>query len=417
MVKKFLFSVVDHIVLLKQIYLKLKLKHFADNTEQYDDTCFYYESMNYSDSSQFSFDSALKASNKAVNNGSTLGIKYWKEGKYELRYVNTCAKSFRPLIVLDDDSLIYYKNKSLFINKNNKSKRLCAFTLENPMYTEMLHYGDNIFVIRTGNKIYKSCDLRNWFIIYEGKRGIKDSMILTEKKGCIVLIFIEYTQGFNNDRHRILQYSFDNDAITELKVFSKHSVDGYDVSKDYCRHIHVIQVDPYTNNLFVGTGDSDDESSLFMSKDKGETWLKLFGGSQMFRTLSFMFTPNYIYWNTDTHERQFVIGCHRDEIGLPDMLCYYPLINGALWCTLRTEVNGKNFYTMSSNSEGAHFDNYNRVYGIIFEEDEKPRFYELLKSRSYTQYSQKFPLLTVGQYSYFYDCNLEFVEKYELISK
>lgn len=129
---------------------------------------------------------------------------------------------------------------------------------------------------------------------------------------------------------------------------------------------------------------------VFISKDNGNTFSKCISGSQNYRTLSFLFTENYVFWNTDTHESQAIFRMNKNN---PKDIIRYPLVNGALWCTAKypLKVDGEDLYIMTSNSEGSLYDNNNRVYGITLKNDE-PQVFELLSKRSRTQYTQQFLL-------------------------
>ncbi len=65
------------------------------------------------------------------------------------------------------------------------------------------------------------------------------------------------------------------------------------------RHIHLIQWDPYSACLWLGTGDADEECRLYRSRDYGRTWILVGGGSQKWRAVGLCFTPNAVYWGTD----------------------------------------------------------------------------------------------------------------------
>ena len=64
------------------------------------------------------------------------------------------------------------------------------------------------------------------------------------------------------------------------------------------RHIHFLQWDPYTNCLWLGTGDADSECWIYRSQD-GETWEKVGGGSQLWRAVGVSFRPEALFWGTD----------------------------------------------------------------------------------------------------------------------
>jgi hypothetical protein len=66
------------------------------------------------------------------------------------------------------------------------------------------------------------------------------------------------------------------------------------------RHIHFIQEDPYELGVFyLGTGDSENESRLFVSRDHGANWTELSRGHSSI-AVSLGFTEKFIYWGTDT---------------------------------------------------------------------------------------------------------------------
>lgn len=65
------------------------------------------------------------------------------------------------------------------------------------------------------------------------------------------------------------------------------------------RHIHGVQKDPYTNHLWVLTGDADHEASLYWSKDNGKNLIQIGTGKQRWRATQIIFTPDDVYWGAD----------------------------------------------------------------------------------------------------------------------
>ncbi|MBI2934333.1 MAG: hypothetical protein HYY29_02060, partial [Chloroflexi bacterium] len=70
------------------------------------------------------------------------------------------------------------------------------------------------------------------------------------------------------------------------------------------RHIHLVQFDPYTGTIWVGTGDRNNESSISFSRDGGVTWTAIGAGDQIFRAVSLIHTQDFVYWGTDAPTRQ-----------------------------------------------------------------------------------------------------------------
>lgn len=351
--------------------------------------------------------------------GKYVGIKYWIENEITLLYEKSYC-DFRPLMQ-SGDYLIYYSKKALYKGDlNHNSIRLCDFHLDNLMYCEMMEYSDSYYALRDGGKLYVSRNLSDWELVYNGYRGIKNSMVICSKGDDVVVIFIEYSTGFHAYHHKVLQYSFGKKEISTLKEFYNLFNETFDESKDYARHIHVIQIDPYTGDLYLGTGDEGVECSIYRSKDNGDIWTKLFSGGQRYRTLSFIFTEKSIYWNTDTYERQFVNEIRRDFLDgsvVESRIVSHPLINGALWCTMDARIAEHQITIMSSNSEGALFDNYNRIYGIDLSRDNNIVVYELLRNTPKSAYSQKFPCCVYKNQLFFFDYPTHLVEQYRMSIK
>ena len=72
----------------------------------------------------------------------------------------------------------------------------------------------------------------------------------------------------------------------------------------HAQHIHFVQYDPFSQRIWLGTGDRDEESGISFSEDEGETWVEIGSGDQMFRAVNLLFTKDHIYWGTDAPTRQ-----------------------------------------------------------------------------------------------------------------
>ncbi len=86
-------------------------------------------------------------------------------------------------------------------------------------------------------------------------------------------------------------------------TFPPRSVTGLDGG---IRHVHACQVDPYTGDVWITTGDTDTQSRIYyhtnglLPDPDGVVRLNLVGGgSQEYRTVSLAFTEHYIYWFMD----------------------------------------------------------------------------------------------------------------------
>ena len=67
------------------------------------------------------------------------------------------------------------------------------------------------------------------------------------------------------------------------------------------KHMHCLVQDPFTNYLYMSTGDDSDGAATYYSIDLGETWVLLGSGEEKYhRYLNLIFTRQYIYYATDS---------------------------------------------------------------------------------------------------------------------
>ena len=66
------------------------------------------------------------------------------------------------------------------------------------------------------------------------------------------------------------------------------------------RHIHGVFHDPYTDAIWVTTGDDDSEAAIWRTDDEFDSLTKVAGGSQQFRAVQLLFTASNIYFGSDT---------------------------------------------------------------------------------------------------------------------
>lgn len=87
-----------------------------------------------------------------------------------------------------------------------------------------------------------------------------------------------------------------------------------ELALDGVRHVHAVQRDPYTGDVWIATGDRDSESKIARLVE-GE--LEILGtGSQLWRAVELVFTPNYLLWGTDCpYQDNHMVRVSREEIG------------------------------------------------------------------------------------------------------
>lgn len=85
-------------------------------------------------------------------------------------------------------------------------------------------------------------------------------------------------------------------------------------------HFHSVNLDVFTSRLYAGTGDLGNESYIMESVDNGETWTKVFGGTDAERNrarcLNMIFTKDACYYGSDNTPA--LVKVLRDNNGILD---------------------------------------------------------------------------------------------------
>jgi hypothetical protein len=75
----------------------------------------------------------------------------------------------------------------------------------------------------------------------------------------------------------------------------------YSFAPGAIRHIHAIQFDPFSRNIWIATGDQDSEANIgyFETSSSPPQMTRIASGGQMARAVSLLFTREYVYWGSD----------------------------------------------------------------------------------------------------------------------
>jgi hypothetical protein len=209
-----------------------------------------------------------------------------------------------------------------------------------------------IWLLRRGEKEFKETfSLPHYGF---GDPGIRNDGILNINDS--IIYFGEYFQNPERD---------------QIKIFtSKNGIQSWDVKYSFqpgqIRHIHAIQKDPYTERLWICTGDSDEESMVAWSDDEFNTIQKIGQGNQIWRVCQLVFTEDAVFWGTDTGSEDYG-GIYRWDKKSAELEKLYG-IDGAVFFGTRLK-NGT--IVMSTNREGMENekDDRTRLY-IISKENE-----------------------------------------------
>lgn len=224
--------------------------------------------------------------------------------------------------------------------------------------------------IRIEKDIYFSEDEENWELDYRTEgRGIRNSFCFTHDS--LTQVTHIFTHDYSTSGQDTFPHSVYRKTITPIETSSWEKVITFPSLPQWlddkslfpsCRHIHTIVKDPYTNHLWIGTGDRDQHSQVFYSDDNGISWKQIGVGSQEWRVLSIWFTPLHVYWSMDTAaspQRIFRVSrsVYNEHGFWPTMS---PLLSEGY---LKTN---KRYLIVSINSDNYYYKQGHRVGSIIY---------------------------------------------------
>lgn len=154
--------------------------------------------------------------------------------------------------------------------------------------------GDNLAVAKKGLFLQKQgsdCFER----VFPMPRGSKPLNICIAPSGN--LYFGEYFQ--NMDKLAVNIYDSKDNGQTWNVAFT--------FEEGNINHIHGLFLDPYTDHIWVATGDRANECIIGYTEDEFKTFTEVFRGGQEFRTCQLFFYKDFIVFGTDSQYEQNVI--------------------------------------------------------------------------------------------------------------
>lgn len=177
------------------------------------------------------------------------------------------------------------------------------------------------YFLQIGKTIYRSDDLVRWASTFAmNMPGLLRSFDYDWDAGSRTgyLYAGEYSVNAT-DVHRVYRGTFPPDGPERWETVLEFMPEGQWQSDhsilDAARHIHVVAVDPYTGDLWVGTGDTDNHTRILCSDDHGDSFQLVGMGNQLWRTVSIWFTERYVYWGMDSGSPQYVWRLPRSRFG------------------------------------------------------------------------------------------------------
>lgn len=299
----------------------------------------------------------------------------WETNKLELELVEI-IDSYSGLIEVD--GYVYgYRNGKLY-RTNDSFETVEEVGISNISNFQKIFKTPLGYIARTiypNGKIYKSQDLLNWELIFTPAiRGLYHAFDYYFDNTNLYVYCGEYSADENTSstRHKVYRGILDANGRNDWSVVLEfYSTDEYDADNSLtprCRHIHLVQTDKYTGDVYVGVGDSSDHSLIWISEDNGDTWDSLGEGiNQQYRSLAMWFTEDYIYWNMDTSAPQHIFRLKKaDKYNHAKKEVVAKLDNGSMWyiCDAIIPDNKEKTIIMGQSAEGKIRDMRGRLYSI-----------------------------------------------------
>lgn len=227
----------------------------------------------------------------------------------------TFNAKYKGKILFVDQNVVYRSAKnSIFKSTDNgvSWKRIVRFSVQG--FIKKIGYQSHLTrrLLRLGVHHYYPSQ-NNLGVIYDKLIGVVKDGVMSQSQpliGSRPLSLEKINQGFvfgeyrsNPERSEINVWQFgDNEELHSILKFKG------------IRHIHGIYKDPYTEQLWITTGDEDNEAAIYCSDDNLETVEKILFGSQQTRTIKLLFTKDFIYFGSDApHEVNYLYRMHRES--------------------------------------------------------------------------------------------------------
>ena len=145
-------------------------------------------------------------------------------------------------------------------------------------------------------------------------------------------------------------------------------------------HFHQVRRDPWTDILYLTSGDDSELSKWWYSTDKGETWVKLTDGvssgweNSICRCINFIFTKDNIYFATDNNENHCLNKISRGSNGVIDISSRVKI------CDLNNKT-ATNSICYVENPNGIFFFDRQSEHNTEFSDELDVMFYSLTENK------------------------------------
>ena len=197
-------------------------------------------------------------------------------------------KSIGGNLYYSDDKGLHWKLRASLPLRSLMSVSLFSTTLSRLFRTGFhhLHVLHNKSLIVFANKSIYLLGQDSTSFQYVGPIKCSKPLCVSVHEDAIV--YGEYSRNVN--RSPVPLYKSEDAG---LSWFVAHTFEGI-------RHIHGVFFDKFSDKYWITTGDSDEESSIWMADKDFSTLERVLTGAQKFRAVQLLFDPHFIYYGSDT---------------------------------------------------------------------------------------------------------------------
>ncbi len=172
------------------------------------------------------------------------------------------------------------------------------YTLDNG--SSLIVAKNALFLKRHGSNCFVKC--------FSIPRGSKPLNLCIAPSGNVY--FGEYFQ--NIEKQAVNIYKSSDGACTWNIV--------YTFAEGEINHIHGLFLDPFTDRIWVATGDRAEECIIGYTEDEFKSFNVVFRGGQEYRTCQMFFYKDYIVFGTDTqYEQNYIRSFDRKSLKITDL--------------------------------------------------------------------------------------------------
>ena len=292
---------------------------------------------------------------RKVDGTANISIKEAKENVILTPFATGTEKNEKPDIFIDadknlclcgiktdilDDKIPYHRgflfhafddaqnNKMWYGNSLRDAKEIGFFPVDPRDFRFAISPKD-------GRIIATKRDTRYGIIVWDGTTSVLLDSFETKPRAWLYNSGVDFIND-GDDEYCIFAEYYGNTASTGFEFdvwrgkYPYTSADDWEIvlteyaGNNGINHFHMVRRDPFSDVLYLTSGDDSEKCKWWYSTDSGANWTLLTTGStsgyedHTCRCINFVFTKDYVYWATDKGTNHTLNKAERDGNGIID---------------------------------------------------------------------------------------------------